>query len=133
MTSVLRPGEGDGRERIRAVTGAWASPLRSFADRCQAESHKWQQHLTELAAELLDDSSWRKRLALRSEALALLRTMNDLAEPAQREELGMLLQEVGLDRVDRILCWAELLSYVRKGAGNRWVLDKLVAQLLPAH
>ena len=129
----IAPGEGDGRERIRAVTGAWASPLRSFADRCQAESHKWQQHLTELAAELLDDSSWRKRLALRSEALALLRTMNDLAEPAQREELGMLLQEVGLDRVDRILCWAELLSYVRKGAGNRWVLDKLVAQLLPAH
>ena len=129
----IAPGEGDGRERIRAVTGAWASPLRNFADRCQAESHRWQQHLTELATELLEDSSWGKRLALRSEALGLFRTMNDLGEPAQREELGILLQEVSPDQVDRVLRWAELLSYVRKGAGNRWVLDGLVAQLLPAH
>ena len=58
----IAPGEGDGRERIRAVTGAWASPLRNFADRCQAESHRWQQHLTELATELLEDSSWGKTL-----------------------------------------------------------------------
>ena len=125
-------GEATSREQIRTITGAWASPLRVFADRCQQESHRWQLHLTELEAALLEDPSWRKRLALRSEALVLFRTMADLAEPALREELGMLVGDVCPDQIDRVLLWAELLSYVRKGAGNKWELDSLIARMLPA-
>ena len=127
----IAPGGGDGRERIRSVTGGWAWPLRDFAERCQLESHKWQHHLGALEAELLESPLWQRGLALRSEALALFRTMDELAEPVRREELDVLLAGTSLDEIDRVLGWAELLSYVKKGAGNKWMLDTFVGRLLP--
>ena len=83
-------GEKTGRQQIQAVTGAWASPLRNFAERCQQESHRWQQHLAELETELLENPTWKNRLVLRSEAIVLCRTMAELGEPLDREDLGMM-------------------------------------------
>ena len=126
----IAPGDSEGRDRIRKATGAWAAPLRDFAERCEGQSHKWQSHMEALEGELGRDALWRKRLGLRGEAVRVLRTMMELGEPVEERELMELVDAGASDEVGRVVQWAELLSYVVKGAGNRWELDGLVAKLL---
>ncbi|GIW81868.1 MAG: hypothetical protein KatS3mg105_3675 [Gemmatales bacterium] len=118
------------RERFTRITGNWGELIHQVGIRCQDSPEHWQEHLAEIEREITSRAEWEDRLGLVAQAHPVLRAMAQLTQPVDYQAIFSRANGISRERVDAVLRWANLLSYVRRASHNQWALDPVVRQVV---
>ncbi|RKZ93614.1 MAG: hypothetical protein DRR19_00490 [Candidatus Parabeggiatoa sp. nov. 1] len=125
-------------KKFGRITGYWGNLLHEIGSRSKHSPHLWEKHLEDLKTELNHSAKkWLQQLDLVTEAAEVFTVMssynygatNQEYEPISIEELSHL-SEKPYDSVEKVIEWADLLSFAKPDKNNRWILDWIVSRLI---
>ncbi len=117
------------RQRFDEVTGNWGHLLHEMGSKSKHAPNRWTEHLDELEKQL--NQSPEKGLPqfdLVDDAVSVLKVMG-ASEPMSIEDIAVLSEQPD-ELVEKVIEWAELLSFVKQHKRDTWVLDKIVSRLV---
>jgi hypothetical protein len=109
------------------ATGNWGEMLHALGDRIRPNLAAWEETVKDFHANV--DHAWFEDLAVPTETLQVLRTLNDLGEAVTPNDLADLLEQP-VESVRQVINWADLLNIVQVKGRNLWALDHLVGRLI---
>jgi hypothetical protein len=126
----IAPGEHNFGARVKHVTGNWQAALHAFGSRCRTGTHRWRDCLDEIERDIQPNTEWLHRAGILPEALPVLRIMAELKEAVAPEDVVEFGAGLTLDRVERVIHWADTMAYARPTSRNAWILDDFLARLV---
>lgn len=117
-------------DRFARATGNWGELLHQVGRRCQNDPDDWQEHLADFERQLTNEMEWEDRLGLVAQAHTVLKTMAQLTQPVSVETIAARTEGISEERVETVMRWADLLSYVRRPDHYQWALDPVVRQVV---
>ncbi|MGE3807569.1 MAG: hypothetical protein AB7K24_23135 [Gemmataceae bacterium] len=118
------------RERFTRVTGNWGELILQVGERLRDDKSPWQECLGDIETELTSRQEWEEALGLVAQAQTILKTMAQMTQPVSADDIAAKLSGGTRDRVDTVLRWADLLSYVGRASHYQWQLDPVVRQVV---
>jgi len=118
------------RQRFDEVTGNWGHLLHEIGSKSKHAPNRWTEHLDELEKELNQSpEKGLPQLDLVDDAVPVLKVMGEYSEPMSLKEIAQLLEQPE-ELVEKVIEWADLLSFVKQDKRDTWVLDKIVSRLV---
>jgi hypothetical protein len=118
------------RQRFDEVTGNWGHLLHEMGSKSKHAPNRWTEHLEELEKQLNQSpEKGLPQLDLVDDAVPVLKVMGEASEPMSIEDIAVLSEQPD-EFVEKVIEWAELLSFVKQHQRDTWVLDKIVSRLV---
>jgi predicted nucleic acid-binding Zn-ribbon protein len=124
-------GLGHDASHVDEVTGNWGHLLHEMGLKSQHTPNRWAEHLDDIEKQLNQSpETGLPQLDLIDDAVVpVLKVMGEASEPMTIEDIAVLSEQPE-EFVEKVIEWADLLSFVKQHQRDTWLLDKIVARLV---